>query len=100
MSRQAARSCDVLHTSCVRRRIPVEFRARVELVQAFRTTQRGCRMMTRFVVGVVTAMLMAPALHAGPVSGHDTSHLPWESLAQAALEAICRNFDLCLVSMP
>jgi hypothetical protein len=57
-------------------------------------------MCKRLSLGLMTALLMAPALHAAPHFGQSTGNMSWENLAGAALEAICHNFGLCLVSMP
>ena len=52
-------------------------------------------MMTRLGLGVMTAILMTPAIHAS-VSAQPSSNMPWEQFTTRVLEAFCEHLGICL----
>lgn len=56
-------------------------------------------MLKRLFLGLVAAVLMAPALHAA-ATPQALSSMPWEKFSQLAISAICENFGICFASTP
>ena len=55
-------------------------------------------MLKRLTLGLITAILMTPAVHAA--SSQAMGKMPWENFTQAALEAICEHLGVCLIAIP
>ena len=57
-------------------------------------------MTKRLLLGVVTAILMAPVLHAGSAPIQAAGNMPWENFTQQVIDAICANLGWCLTVIP
>jgi len=57
-------------------------------------------MLKRLFLGLVAAILMAPALHAGAATPQALSNMPWEKFTNWAISAICDNLGICLSTTP
>jgi hypothetical protein len=55
-------------------------------------------MLKRLALGVMTAILMTPAVHAA--STEAAGNMPWERFTQAALDALCAHIGICLIAIP
>ena len=54
-------------------------------------------MVKRMTLGMATALLMAPVLHATSAPLPATSQMPWEIFTEKVLHAICEHLGLCLI---
>jgi hypothetical protein len=54
-------------------------------------------MFRRLMLGSIVAMMTAPTMYAGAFPfASSPSNMPWEKISQAAADAICRHFGVCL----